>query len=111
MTLLDQWDIALVPFPFTDRNATVKRAALVLSTRSFNAAASATIFAMITKAQFSAWPGDYAVRDWKTAELLLPSIVRIKMFTLENSLVLRRLGRLQAGDIDGFQAAAKPFLW
>jgi mRNA interferase MazF len=111
MTLLDQWEIGLVPFPFTDRNATVKRAALALSVRSFNASASATILAMITKAQFSAWPGDYAIIDWKGAGLLLPSIARMKFFTLENSLILRKLGRLTATDIAGFEAAAKPILW
>ncbi len=111
MIWLDQWDIGLVPFPFTDRNAMVKRAALALSSRAFNSAASATIFAMITKAQFSAWPGDYAIKDWKGAGLLLPSIARMKFFTLENSLILRRLGRLKPADIGGFQASAKQLLW
>jgi mRNA interferase MazF len=111
MILLDQWEIALVPFPFTDRNATVKRAALTLSARAFNGPASATIFAMITKAQFSVWPGDYIIKDWKSAGLLLPSIARIKFFTLENSLILRRLGALSASDIRGFRAAVKPFVW
>jgi mRNA interferase MazF len=110
MTLLDRWDIGLVPFPFTDRNARVKRAALVLSPQSFNAAASATIFAMITKAQFSGWPGDYCIERWKDAGLLLPSIARLKLFTLENSLILRRLGRLNSLDIQGFQTAAKAFV-
>ncbi len=111
MTLLDQLDIGLVPFPFTDKNATVKRAALALSTRSFNSGASATIFAMITKVQFSEWPGDYIIKDWKKAGLLLPSIVRLKLFTLENSLILRQLGHLGGSDIKGFQKVAKPFLW
>jgi mRNA interferase MazF len=111
MTLLDQWDIGLVPFPFTDRNASVKRAALALSAVSFNRGASATVFAMITKAQNSAWPADYQIVNWSGAGLLLPSIVRIKLFTLENSLVLRKLGRLNPGDIRGFQTAAKTVLW
>ena len=111
MTLLDQWDIGLVPFPFTDRNATVKRAALALTVRSFNSATSVTVFAMITKAQFSAWPGDYSIKDWKGAGLLLPSIARLKLFTLENSLILRQLGRLKPSDIRGFQGAVSPLLW
>jgi mRNA interferase MazF len=100
-----------VPFPFTDRNATVKRAALALSVRSFNGVSAATVFAMITKARNSAWPGDYPVADWRGAGLLLPSIVRIKLFTLENALVLRKLGHLNPTDIHGFQTAAKIFLW
>ncbi len=111
MILLERWDIGLVPFPFTDRNATVKRAALALSVRSFNGAAASTVFAMITKAQFSAWPGDYAIENWKEAGLLLPSIARIKLFTIENSLILRRLGALRGADIQGFRIAAKPFIF
>jgi mRNA interferase MazF len=66
---------------------------------------------MITKARFSVWPGDYVIKDWKSAGLLLPSIARIKVFTLENSLILRRLGVLSTADLRGFRAAAKPFLW
>jgi mRNA interferase MazF len=66
---------------------------------------------MITKARFSVWPGDYVIKDWKNAGLLLPSIARIKLFTLENTLILRRLGALGVSDIRGFQAAARPVLW
>jgi len=54
----DQWDVARVPFPFTDRAAVKKRPALVLSTRRFNAAAGHTIMAMITKRDQSVWPQD-----------------------------------------------------
>jgi mRNA interferase MazF len=110
MISIDRWDIGLVPFPFTDRNATVKRAALAISARSFNEASSATVFAMITKAQFSTWLGDYRIEHWREAGLLLPSIARLKLFTLENSLILKQLGRLHATDIRGFQSAAKMHL-
>ena len=68
----DQWDVARVPFPFTDRAAVKKRSALMLSTRRFNAASHA-IMAMITKRDQSVWPQDYDVQDWATAGLKFPS--------------------------------------
>ena len=107
----DQWDVARVPFPFTDRAAVKKRPALVLSTRRFNASAGHTIMAMITKRDQSAWPQDYDVLDWAKAGLKFPSWVRLKFFTIENSLIVDALGSLQQTDIVGFQAVAKIALW
>jgi mRNA interferase MazF len=107
----DQWDVARVPFPFTDRSAIKKRPALVISTRAFNAAAGHTIMAVITKRDQSAWRQDYDVREWAKAGLKFPSWVRLKFFTIENSLIIDRLGTFQPTDISGFQTTAKIALW
>jgi len=107
----DQWDVARVPFPFTDRLAEKKRPALVISARAFNAAAGHTIMAMITKRDQSVWPQDYDVREWAKAGLKFPSWVRMKFFTIENSLIVDTLGTFQPSDIVGFQTTAKIALW
>ncbi len=107
----NQWDVARVPFPFTDRSAAKKRPALVISTRPFNAAAGHTIMAMITKRDQSVWPQDYDVREWAEAGLKFPSWVRMKFFTIENSLIVDTLGIFQPSDIAGFQTSAKTALW
>lgn len=107
----DLFDIVRVPFPFTDRLAVKKRPALVLSTRGFNASAGHTVFAMITKRSLSAWPSDCNVEEWQQAGLKFPSWIRLKLFTLENALIVDRLGILQPVDIAGFRASAKPVLW
>jgi len=59
----------------------------------------------------SVWPQDYDVVDWATAGLKFPSWVRLKFFTIENSLIIDALGRLQPPDRAGFQMAAKIALW
>jgi mRNA interferase MazF len=105
-----QWDVVRVPFPFTDRAALKKRPALVVSARTFNIGAAHTIMAMITKRDHSAWPQDYDIEDWEKAGLKFPSWVRMKIFTLENSLIIDTLGRFQAADIAGVKAAAGPVL-
>ena len=107
----DQWDIVRVPFPFTDIAAAKKRPALVLSARTFNVASGHTVMAMITKRANNPWPQDYDVQEWAQAGLKLPSWVRMKIFTIENGLIVDRLGRLQAVDIAGFRNKVGAILW
>jgi mRNA interferase MazF len=107
----NQWDVVRVPFPFTDRTAAKKRPALVLTIRAFNLAAAHTIMAMIIKRSDSAWPQDYDIQLWQRSGLKFSSWVRMKLFTLENSLIIDTLGAFQPDDIAGFRATAKPALW
>jgi mRNA interferase MazF len=107
----DQWDLVRVPFPFTDRAAVKKRPAAVLSTRAFNAASGHTIMAMVTKRDNSDWPADYEIKEWMRAGLKFPSWLRAKLFTLENSLIVDRLGKLQPVDARGGLAALRTALW
>jgi mRNA interferase MazF len=107
----DQWDVVRVPFPFTEKLAVKKRPALVLSKQSFNAASGHTALAMITKRGGNAWPLDYDVRHWAEAGLRLPSWIRMKIFTLENTLILDRLGTLQASDITNFRDCVGAGFW
>jgi mRNA interferase MazF len=107
----NQWDVVRVPFPFTDRAAVKKRPALVLSKQSFNSASGHSVMAMITKRDNSGWPQDYDVRQWAAAGLKLPSWIRMKIFTIENTLVLDKLGTLQATDVTGFRSAATTAMW
>jgi mRNA interferase MazF len=90
-------DVAVVPFPFSERPGSKRRPALVLSHRTFNEAGHA-IFAMITTKAHSPWPGDVTIEDLEAAGLRHPCIVRLKLFTLDNRLILKRAGRL--ADVD-----------
>lgn len=82
----------MVPFPFTDRKTTKRRPALVLSRKTFNNSGH-TVFAMITSKRKTRWPGDVAIPAGE-AGLRVDSCVRLKLFTIENSFVLQRLGNL-----------------
>ena len=90
-------DVVAVPFPFTDRPAVKRRPALVVSSAAFNRTHAQSILAMITSAR-SAWPSDVAIRDWRRAGLRVPCRVRLKLFTLDDALVLRKLGALSKRD-------------
>lgn len=97
--IYDAFDVVRVPFPFTDRQATKNRPALVISNaKVFNRTAGHSVMAMITSADHSPWPMDCPIDDLATAGLPSASIVRFKLFTLDHRLVRGRLGKLSESD-------------
>ena len=94
----DPLDIVVVPFPFTDRQATKRRPALVISSAAFNKAHQHSILAMITSTTRDRWASDVSIDDWQGAGLNTACRVRCKVFTLDNSRTLRRLGTLSERD-------------
>jgi len=95
----ERFAVVRVPFPFTDRNATKNRPALVISdAESFNAPAGHSVMAMITSAANPPWPLDCEIADLTAAGLPSPSKVRFKLFTLDHRLVRGELGKLSAAD-------------
>lgn len=98
--------VVRVPFPFTDRNTSKNRPALVLSEEgSFNTPAGHSVMAMITSEANAPWPLDCQIRDLAAAGLPAPSKVRFKLFTLDHRLVRGKIGHLAAADVDGVRAA------
>jgi mRNA-degrading endonuclease toxin of MazEF toxin-antitoxin module len=98
--ICDFGDVVVVPFPFVDLAADKRRPSLILSHTTFNGSHRHSICAMITTAARSKWPSDVAIEDLKLAGLNRPCVVRWKLFTLPNDLILRRTGKLAAGDRD-----------
>ena len=95
---LQAFDIVVVPFPFTDRTASKRRPALVLSGGPFNQQAQHAVLAMITSAGQFAWPGDSPIDDLTAAGLSSACLVRLKLFTLDERLVIRKVGALAVAD-------------
>lgn len=99
MPTFNQFDVVVVPFPYTDSSTSKRRPALVLSdARSFNGKIGQSVMAMITSAQHSSWPLDVDIADLDAAGLPAPSTIRMKLFTLDHRIVIRSCGRL--ADID-----------
>lgn len=99
IVIFEPGDIVVVPFPFTDKKAAKRRPALVLSdTMSFDVGHS--VMAMITSRGNTTWPLDTPIQDEKAAGLSAESVVRMKLFTLDNRLILRKAGVLAKKDAD-----------
>ena len=95
----EAFDVVVVPFPFTDRSTTKRRPALVLSdTKAFNKQVGQSVLAMITSARNSDWPLDVEIRDLDSTGLPSASVVRMKLFTLDDQLVIRKAGVLAVND-------------
>ena len=58
------FDVVAVPFPFTDRDATKRRPALVISNKNFNQQHSQLVLAMITATTDNVWPSDVSLTNW-----------------------------------------------
>jgi mRNA interferase MazF len=95
--IYSRWDVVVVPFPFTDRAIAKRRPALVISDNNFNRAIHHSVMAMITKADHSVWPWDTPI-DYKSAGLAHECVIRLKLFTLDNRLIIRRVGSLSRPD-------------
>ena len=93
------FDVVVVPFPFTDRSTSKRRPALVLSNAdTFNRDLCQSVLAMITSAKNSDWPLDIEIEDLDAAGLPSSSLVRMKIFTLDDRLVIRKAGSLAKHD-------------
>jgi mRNA interferase MazF len=108
--ICDFGDVIVVPFPFVDLAATKRRPSLVVSRMEFNASHGHSICAMITTAGRSKWPSDIAIEDIEPAGLNRPCVVRWKLFTLPNAIILRRAGDLAARDRDRVVSAVRSIL-
>ncbi len=102
-------DVVVVPFPFTDRRATKRRPALIVSSANFNGAHEQSILAMITSVG-NDWPSDVAIQDWREAGLNVPCKVRFKLFTLDDTLIVRKLGTLSKRDCEVVKKALRHVL-
>jgi mRNA interferase MazF len=107
---LHPYDVVIVPFPFTDRDATKRRPALVLSHHTFNDGTGHAVLAMITSADQTTWLGDSAIADTTPAGLSTPCLIRLKIFTLDQRLIVRRAGLLSLRDQTQLRAAWKGLL-
>ena len=100
----EAFDVVVVPFPFMDRTTTKRRPALVLSdAETFNKHVGQSVLAMITSAKetaitMSRSQVDIPIENLSAAGLTSASVVRMKLFNLDDRLVVRKAGALAVGD-------------
>ena len=104
IVIYNQFDIVKVSFPFTDKLATKNRPALIISSAdAFNNQIEQSVMAMITSTKQSDWPLDTVITDIQTAGLPVPSLIRLKLFTLDHRLIRGVLGQLSEKDTLTFE--------
>ena len=91
-------DIVVVPFPFTDKSSSKRRPAVILSNNDFLESTDHVIAAMITSARNSDWISDVKIGNLKSSGLSVPCVIRMKLFTLSKTLIIRKIGKLSTAD-------------
>jgi mRNA interferase MazF len=100
MTTYKRGDVVLVPFPFSNQTATKKRPAVVISSSFYNEKSNdVVILAVTSKIEKSSDVDECLIADWQSAGLLKPSAVKPAISTIEQVLVLKKLGSLSASDL------------
>lgn len=105
------FDVVVVPFPFTDQDTDKRRPALVLSDfDNFNDSTESCVLAVITSANNPQWPLDTNIGSIQKAGLPAPSKVRMKLFTLDSRLIIKKIGKLATKDQEAVKENVKKLL-
>lgn len=111
MTTFERGDIVLVPFPFSDQTAIKKRPAVIVSSNVYNRiSADLVIMAITSKVEKALHIGEYKIKKWKEAGLLKVSQVKPAISTIEQNLVIKKLGKLTTGDLRSLNKSLKSLL-
>lgn len=111
MTSYNRGDIVLVPFPFSNQTTTKKRQAVIVSSNTYNNISSDIVIMAITgKINKPHTIGECIIEDWQDAGLLKPSVIKSAISTVEQTLILKKLGKLSARDLISLERAMKELL-
>jgi mRNA interferase MazF len=96
--ICERYDVAVIPFPFAEIPVLKRRPVVILSGSAFNSANNSTLVAMITSSRQIAWPSDVMIQDLQTAGLRVHCLVRWRLTTVPNDLIVRKLGQFGSFD-------------
>ncbi len=96
--IYNQYDVIKVPFPFTDRESRKARPAAIISHPDYALNSNHYILIMITSGKQSRWVDDIQISDLESAGLPVPSKIRFKIFSLNERLIIGKLGELNDKD-------------
>lgn len=98
MTNYKKWEVILVPFPFTDLSFAKRRPALIVSPDSYNAGKDIVIAYVTSQITSPPRLGDFKLQKWQEAGLPKPSMIRMKFATIDKTIIVKTIGKLETGD-------------
>ena len=111
MTIYNRGDVILVPFPFSNQTTTKKRPSVIVSSNVYNNTSSDIVIMAITGKTGKTFAiGECLIEDWQSAGLLKLSSIKPAISTIEQRLVLKKLGKLSPKDLILMENAIKEFL-
>jgi mRNA interferase MazF len=111
MTTYKFGDVVLVPFPFTNQASSKKRPAVVVSSEPYHSQwMDLILVAVSSQIRSTLTFGDTRIGDWQAAGLLKPSVIKPILMTVESSLVIKGLGKLQKPDVEALEELLQELL-
>lgn len=93
-----KWDIVLIPFPYTDLSSSKRRPAIVISPESYNKGLDVILLFLTSNLNSDKKEGDYLLKEWQEAGLPKPSMIRMKIMTLDKDFIIKKIGEIQSMD-------------
>jgi mRNA interferase MazF len=109
MTNYRKWDIVLVPFPFTDLTSIKKRPALIISPDDHNKSDDVVLMMITSNLKSSKNLYDYKLLEWDKSGLPKPSMTKMRVSTIKQTIILKKIGTLQSKDIKNIQKLVLKF--
>ncbi len=111
MIVYNKGDVILVPFPFSDQIGSKKRPAIIVSSSNYNKSKpDLIIMALTSQISKTLNLGECVIKDWKQAGLLKQSLIKPLISSIEQTLVLKKLGSLSSTDMTSLNKVLKEIL-
>ena len=100
-------DVVLVRYPFSDLSSSKVRPAIVVNAKHI----SQDIFIVpLTSKTNSLLPGEFVLTEWQAARLNVLSAVKRGIYTVEEKLIIKKIGKLQQVDVQKLEYSLKTWL-
>src|SRR5260221_5625868 len=105
-------DVVMVPFPFTEQTASKKRPGVVVSADAYHQRRPEVIVMAVTSQILrpAGALGEVLIADWQGAGLPRASLIKPVLATIEQHLILKKLGALQGDDVQALRSALRQIL-
>lgn len=111
MTIYSRGDVVLVPIEFTDKSGSKPRPAVIVSSDEYNQSSPDLLIASLTgNLNAVHHTGDRPLEHWQEAGLYKPSLLQMKIATIEPCLIQLQLGSLTQNDLVALDRALKEAL-
>ena len=100
-------DVVLVRYPFTASPAVKVRPAIVVNGPHVS---QDTLVVPLTSRTKSLLPGEFVLANWAEAGLHVPTAVKRGLYTVHQTLILKRVGQLTPADAQQLELSLRQWL-
>jgi mRNA interferase MazF len=107
MSSYSRGEVVLVRYPFSDLSGSKIRPAVVISAPH----SSKDVFILpLTSKTTSLLAGEFVLTNWSLAGLNVETAVKLGIYTVDQSLIVKRVGRLSDSDLRALHDALRRWL-